>query len=248
MILSSRFRSNTESSCRPWVSAYKLHCLLFFCRAKTGRKVSFFLSFPNVLSLSSLSGRSALPYNWQSHFESCDVIIAELDRNHLNKSRGPRNDLSEITMFGTCKQRKKTFSVSLATLSLPDVVCWPRKSIRSEKAAHFCSIIVTPASLRRRSTYIVCFTWSLVILEKITISWRYTRAYCISIVDNNPLINLWNVAHAFFKPNGIVINWHNPWWESETCVLPFSSFACIRTLKLKTIKREHSFYLLSWHY
>lgn len=86
---------------------------------------------------------------------------------------------------------------------------------------------VTPKSLSRRSSGLIYLMWLSAVLERSTMSFIYTIAYCHLSVDNIKCIWHWNVAGTFHSPNGILIASNNPWWRIKASFFQTSSSTMI---------------------
>lgn len=89
-------------------SVSKVYCLLLLERVSTGGEMNISLNVSRVPSSYQVRGPRSLACDMRSRFESGDMILRKLIRNHLNILPSPRNNFNLLTVLGTCQFKMAT--------------------------------------------------------------------------------------------------------------------------------------------
>lgn len=112
------FCSSTQPVGLSQASLFKVKCPLLFGILSTAGEMRFSLRVSRALRSSSVRGLSFLAFDFRSHFNSVDAILAKLVTNHLNTLQSPLKKCTSVMVVGTHNLRMASV-VLFFTLSFP---------------------------------------------------------------------------------------------------------------------------------
>lgn len=184
------------------------------------------------------------------------AIRAYSSRNRRNTLQRPRKDLYLFTFVGCYSLRIASIDF-VEMVSLPGFITIFQYSMVPTKKNHFFIFSDRPSLDHRPRSGFIWSKSSSTDLEKMEISYEYTRANCHFIVDSMMPITIWNVLGAFFRRSCNPRNLYSLWCDITVIVSLLQSSISIcrgpqldfspKSMRVSSKKWRHSLNLGIWY-